>query len=102
MKGAFVRVGDSDEPMSEYEIYSFEAFRQKYQDDIAIVQTAERSDLDSEAIERYIARLKAGKPNLSRLPDEQIYRLMNLLKGGHPTVAAMLLFGLYPQAFFLS
>ena len=100
MKGAFVRVGDSDEPMSEYEIYSFEAFRQKYQDDIAIVQTAERSDLDSEAIERYIARLKAGKPNLSRLPDEQIYRLMNLLKGGHPTVAAMLLFGLYPQAFF--
>lgn len=43
---------------------------------------------------------RPAKPNLSRLPDEQIYRLMNLLKGGHPTVAAMLLFGLYPQAFF--
>ena len=34
LKGSFVRIGDSDEPMTEYEIYSYEAFRKKYQDDI--------------------------------------------------------------------
>ena len=32
IKGSFVRSGDSDEPMSDYEIYSYEAFRKKYQD----------------------------------------------------------------------
>ena len=34
IKGSYVRVGESDEPMSEYEIYSYEAYRKKYQDDI--------------------------------------------------------------------
>ena len=27
VKGSFVRVGDSDEPMTEYEVYSYEAYR---------------------------------------------------------------------------
>ena len=27
IKGSFVRVGDADEPMSEYEVYSYEAYR---------------------------------------------------------------------------
>ena len=29
LRGSFVRIGDSDEPMTEYEIYSYEAFRKK-------------------------------------------------------------------------
>ena len=27
LKGSYTRVGDSDEPMTEYEIYSYEAYR---------------------------------------------------------------------------
>ena len=34
IKGSYIRIGDSDEAMTEYEIYSYEAFRKKYQDDI--------------------------------------------------------------------
>ena len=34
IKGSYTRIGDSDEPMTEYEVYSYEAFRKKYQDDI--------------------------------------------------------------------
>lgn len=34
LKGSYTRIGDSDEPMTEYEIYSYEAYRKKYQDDI--------------------------------------------------------------------
>lgn len=30
LKGSYVRSGDSDEPMTEYEVYSYEAFRKKY------------------------------------------------------------------------
>lgn len=36
VKGSFIRVGDSDEPMTEYEVYSYEAYRKKYQDDIRV------------------------------------------------------------------
>ena len=36
IKGSYVRVGESDEPMSEYEIYSYEAFRKRIRDDIRI------------------------------------------------------------------
>lgn len=34
IKGSYVRVGESDELMSEYEIYSYEAFRKRTRDDI--------------------------------------------------------------------
>ena len=34
LKGSYTRIGDSDEPMTEYEVYSYEAYRKKYQDDI--------------------------------------------------------------------
>ena len=33
VSGSYVRCGDSDEPMTEYEVYSYEAFRRKYQDE---------------------------------------------------------------------
>ena len=29
IKGSYIRVGESDEPMSEYEVYSYDAFRKK-------------------------------------------------------------------------
>lgn len=33
VKGSYIRIGDSDEPMTEYEVYSYEAYRKKYQDE---------------------------------------------------------------------
>ncbi len=30
MKGSYTRIGDSDEPMTEYEIYSYEAFKRSF------------------------------------------------------------------------
>lgn len=100
LKGSYVRVGDEDNPMSEYEIYSYEAYRKKYQDDIRVIDKADLQSLDKNAVDNYILKLKMNKPNVSKLTDEQIISLMNILKGGNPTVASQLLFGLYPQAFF--
>lgn len=45
MKGAYIRVGDADEPMSEYEIYSYDAFRKRIRDDIREATGARRSFL---------------------------------------------------------
>ena len=100
LKGSYVRVGDSDEPMTEYEVYSYEAFRKKYQDDIRIITRASLSVLDQEMLDEYVSRLKQEKPNLSVLNDEAIYELMSITREGKVTLSALLLFCRYPQVYF--
>ena len=100
MKGAYVRVGDSDEPMTEYEIYSFEAYRKKLQDDIRPVSRATIGVLDSNLLNDYIRRLKTDKANLSALEDETIYELMSVTRNGEVTLSSVLLFCRFPQAYF--
>lgn len=100
LKGSFIRIGESDEQMTEYEIYSYDAFRKKYQDDIRTVQRATLSALNQSALNRYIDRLKQGKPNLAGLEDREIYELMSITRDGEVTLSAALLFSPYPQAYF--
>lgn len=100
VKGSYTRVGDADLPMTEYEIYSYEAYRQRYQDDVQGVPRASLQSLDERALGDYLQRLKREKPNLARLDDRRIYDLMSIFNEGKPTLAALLLFCPYPQAYF--
>lgn len=100
LKGSYMRIGDSDEPMTEYEVYSYEAFRKKYQDDIRPVQRATLLSLNQEGLNGYIQLLKDGKPNLSAINDKDIYELMSITRNNDVTLSAALLFGPYPQAYF--
>ena len=100
LKGSYTRVGDSDEPMTEYEVYSYEAYRKKYQDDIRAISRATFASLNQILLQKYIELLKAGKPNLSMLPDEEIYELMSIKRNNEITLSAVLLFSPYPQAYF--
>lgn len=99
IKGSYIRIGDSDEPMTEYEIYSYEAFRKKYQDDVREIFRATFSALDGEALGNYIQKVKDGKPNLSHLANEEIYELMSITRNGGVTLSAAMLFSPYPQAY---
>ncbi len=100
LKGSYIRVGDHDEPMTEYEVYSYEAYRKKYQDDIRIIGRASFDSLDKVALVDYLNALKLNKPNLSNLSDEMIYDLMSVKRGDEITLASVLIFCPYPQAFF--
>lgn len=100
VKGSYVRVGDADIPMTEYEVYSYEAYRKKYQDDVRTVERAELSSLNEAKLNGYLLHLKENKPNLAALEDKQIMELMSVVRDGRPTVSAELILGLYPQAFF--
>lgn len=100
IKGSYVRVGDSDEPMTEYEIYSYEAYRKKYQDDIREVHRATFAAMNQTGLENYIERLREGKPNLSKLPEEELYELMSITRNNIFTLSSVLLFNSYPQAYF--
>ena len=100
LKGSYVRVGDADQPMTEYEIYSYEAFRRKYQDDIRPVEQATLRTLQTDLLEQYLVKLKAGRPHLSQLKTDEICELMGITRDSVPTMAAVQLFGLFPQAYF--
>lgn len=100
LKGSYTRIGDSDEPMTEYEVYSYEAFRKKYQDDIREVYRASITSLNQELLRKYIQLLKDGKPNLSAIKDEDIYELMSIKRNNEVTLSAALVFSPYPQAYF--
>lgn len=100
VKGSFVRVGDSDEPMTEYEVYSYEAYRKKYQDDIRIIERATFAALNQESILNYIELLKIAKPKLAAIPDDEIYELMSIKRNGQITLSTVMNFCPYPQAYF--
>lgn len=100
LKGSYTRIGDCDEPMTEYEVYSYEAFRKKYQDDIRVVPRATMAALDQESLNQYITLLKQGKPHLSSMKDEMIYELVSIKRNSEITLSATLLFSPYPQAYF--
>lgn len=50
--------------MTEYEIYSYEAFRRKYEDEIRIVERAEADDLNQDSLLRHELALKSERPHL--------------------------------------
>ena len=100
LKGSYIRVGDADKPMTEYEVYSYEAYRKKYRDDIRPVEDATLVSLSQDELEDYISRRKKNRPHFAAIPTEQFNELMNITKGGKVTLAAVLLFCPYPQTYF--
>lgn len=100
MRGSYIRVGEADQPMTEYEIYSYEVFKRKIQDELRVVDRAYTDSFDKSALEEYFIRLKNAKPNLAKQSNEKILALQGFTEGGRPTVAGIMVLGEYPQAFF--
>lgn len=100
LKGSYTRVGDSDEPMTEYEIYSYEAYRKKYQDDIRVIERVTFASLKQDLLAEYVELLKKEKPRLSAISDDAIYELMSIKRDDAITLSAVLNFSPYPQAYF--
>lgn len=100
LRGSYIRVGDADMPMTEYEIYSYEVFKRKIQDELRAVERADMDSFDKNALAEYFIRLRRVKPNLANLPDEKILQLQGITDHGKPTVAGIMMLGEYPQAYF--
>lgn len=102
--GSYIRVGDRDDNMTEYEIYKCISYKDNVKDDLRPVIKASIEDLDANLIEEFIRKYTEDKPRFSKYDKETI-----LLKAGvltkvedkiFPTVAGILVFGEYPQQFF--
>ena len=98
LQGSYARVGDADKPMTEYEVYSYMAYRARLRGDIRPIVEASLASLDPIKLEEYLLRRKANRPNLASVTHEQLYELTGVIHDGCVTLAALLLFGLYPQA----
>lgn len=101
IRGSYIRVGDSDEPMSEYEIYSYDAFRKRIRDDIRVIQSAKISLFDKERLSKYLDAVKHESKNLAdHVSENEILELMGITSEGIPTLAGVMSFSVYPQAYF--
>jgi len=99
-RGSFVRVGDSDEPMTDYEIYSYEAFRKKYEDELRVNEKASLETIDLKKMNEYLALVKENTPNLAKLSEKTVQELTGLVKNKRPTLLCTLLFSFFPQFFY--
>lgn len=101
IKGSYVRVGESDELMNEYEIYSYEAFRKRIRDDIRTVDNAKLTMMDEKRMADYLTAVKNERRNLSdNVSEDEILELMGIVNDGVPTLAGLMTFSKYPQAYF--
>lgn len=101
IKGSYVRVGEADELMSEYEIYSYEAFRKRIRDDIRIVENTKFTMINERLMAEYLAAVKRERKNLAEnVTDEEILELMGIANNGIPTLAGIMTFSKYPQGYF--
>lgn len=100
LRGSYVRVADGDRLMTEYEVYSYEAFKQDIHDELRTNSRAELTDINTEEYQLYLLELKKNKPHLAKLEEKEINRLQGFVVDNKPTVAALMLFSIYPQAYF--
>ncbi len=106
-EGSFIRVGNSTRRMSDYEIYSFISSRTQPKFDEEPIPRATLEDLDRAKLEEYLARRKEARPNASYwiLPFEQVLKQLQIVTDVdgvlRPTLAGLMMFGVYPQIFEL-
>lgn len=98
-KGSYIRVGDADLPMTDYELYSFEAFRKHLHDDERPVERASMSTLDANQLQSYLLQKRLERPGFAQLPEDQALEMLNVTRDGKPTLAAVMNFCVYPQGY---
>lgn len=99
VKGSYIRVGDADLPMTDYELYSYEAFRKHLYDDERSIERASLNVLNQDVLQRYVLEKRIDRPGFGKLPEAEQYELLNITRNGIPTLAAVLNFAIYPQGY---
>lgn len=98
MKGSYIRVGAADLPMTDYEIYCFDAFKYKTEDELRSKERVDRDILNEVAINTFLDKIISLKPNLVNVDKETILKINGIIdKNDHPTVCGIMNFGKYPQ-----
>lgn len=102
-KGSYIRIGDSDEPMTEYEIYSLQSYKDGIQEDLRPIKRATLEDFDKEKINTFLEKTKKEKPNFAKFSNDKILKLSGIIENStgtsYPTLSGLMMFGEYPQGY---
>lgn len=103
--GSFIRTGDGDRRLTQYEVDRLIEEHRQPRHDFAIVDGAELSDLDDDLLQGLLAReRRIHQRDFARLTDEEAVTRLNIAhrdENGRlrPTVAGLMALGSYPQQF---
>ncbi|MGC4000309.1 MAG: ATP-binding protein [Anaeromyxobacter sp.] len=103
--GAFLRVGDGDRKLSEYEVHLLFASRGQPREDETPVLEATLEDLDPELVGALLARKREPEGSAFRKLDDAgalltLKAAARVESGIHPTLGGLLALGKYPQQFY--
>ena len=105
-KGAYLRVGNTNRQMSDYEVFGYLSGRGQPTHDEELVADATLDDLDRSLVDGYLDRLRRTRPRSGYLDgpiEDALTRLHVCRRDGdacRPTLAGLLTFGQFPQEFF--
>jgi ATP-dependent DNA helicase RecG len=104
-KGAFIRVGNTNRLMTDYEIFGYVSAREQPKFDEEIIADAALDDLDPDRLDEFLALLRRSRPKAKYLdrPREEVLARLRIATPIdavlRPTLAGLLVFGKYPQEF---
>lgn len=102
--GSFVRTGDGDRRLTQYEVDRLKEERQQPKYDLEVVPESSLSDLNEDVLQAIVARQKTSTRYFGQLPPEDILIKLGALSKMNgklcPTLAGLLVAGYYPQQFF--
>ena len=105
-KGSFIRTGDGDRHLSQYEIDRLVEAGLQPHHDIDVVEEALPEDLRPDLVQGLLERRRSMHPRIfGGLSDREALMALNVLARGmdgrvHPTLAGLLALGVYPQHFY--
>lgn len=103
--GSYIRQADGDHRLSEYEVLKMLENRGQPKHDLEPVEEASEADLDQEAVDSFIERVRKRTRgpigDADRITILRSTRVLTEWEGALiPTVAGLLMFGKMPQVFF--
>ncbi len=108
--GSYIRVGNTNRRMTDYELFTYVSSRGQPTYDREFARSATIEDLDRDLLKVYLTQVRREKPRLwerLRLDEksfpEQLCALGITVRTNeaiHPTLAGLLVFGLWPQRHF--
>ncbi len=102
--GSYIRIGDKDDVMTDYEIYALQSYNEHICEDKRPTYSSSIKDLNIKSIKSYFSLIESDKPNFANLSFENKLILSGIVvekqKELYPTLTGTMLFGLYPQCFY--
>ena len=102
--GSYTRVGDRDDNMTAYELYSLQSYNDHIFEDTRPSKRATVEDLNKEQLDLYIEKVKSNKPHFSKNDFNKCLKLCGIIDSNkdqiYPTLAGVMTFGEYPQSFY--